>query len=158
MGGRLSDLSRDDVQRLYGRKRVGGLSAVRVRRIHGALSAALNMAVRCGLVDHNVCKEVNPPSVSALVVRPFDTEEAKRFLAAARGGRFQQLIAIFDSRPILLVVAAIFGLAPDLIIRRLQQQVDKYKDDLQSTQSSQSSEEVPRTTSGQGRSSRTQPA
>jgi hypothetical protein len=56
-----------------------------------------------------------------------------------------ELIAIFDSRPILFIIAAVFGLTPDLIIRRLQQQVDKYKDDLQSTQSSQSDEDASRT-------------
>ena len=61
----------------------------------------------------------------------------------------EQLMAIFDSRPVLLVVAAVFGLAPDLIIRRLQQQVDKYKGDLQSTQSSQSRADVARTASVQ---------
>lgn len=61
----------------------------------------------------------------------------------------EQLIGIFDSSPVLLIVAAVFGLAPDLIIRRLQQQVDKYKDDLQSTQSSQSRQDLSRSTSGQ---------
>jgi hypothetical protein len=62
---------------------------------------------------------------------------------------FQQLVAIFDNRPVLLVVAAVFGLAPDLIIRRLQQQVDKYKGDLQSTQSSQSRADVSKIASRQ---------
>lgn len=68
-----------------------------------------------------------------------------------------QLIAIFDTRPILLIVAAIFGLAPDLIIRRLQQQVDKYKTDLQSTQSSQSKADASITASGQSSAGSTQP-
>ena len=92
--GRLSDLSREDVQALYGRKRDAGLSAARVRRIHGALSAALNMAVRWGLVDHNVCKEVSPPRVPAPVVRPFSADEAKHFLAATRGDRFHALYVL----------------------------------------------------------------
>lgn len=63
-----------------------------------------------------------------------------------------ELVAIFDSRPILFIIAAVFGLTPDLLIRRLQQQVDKYKDDLQSTQSSTSVEDMP-TTSGGSRAS-----
>jgi hypothetical protein len=40
----------------------------------------------------------------------------------------------------LLLVAAVFGLTPDLIIRRLEQQTEKYKADLESTQSAQSTE------------------
>src|SRR5215208_2280686 len=68
-------------------------------------------------------------------------------------GGAQQLIVIFDSRPILLVVAAIFGLAPDLIIRKLQQQVDKYKTDLQSTQSSQSRQNISNTAASEQQSS-----
>jgi len=52
------------------------------------------------------------------------------------------LEAVFNESPSLLIVAAVFGLTPDLIIRRLTQQVDKYKEDLESTQSSQSEEDV----------------
>ena len=66
------------------------------------------------------------------------------------------LDAIFQNRPSLLIVAAVFGLTPDLIIRRLTQQVDKYKEDLQSTQSSQSTEDVQRSESGQRRQLRRQ--
>jgi len=66
------------------------------------------------------------------------------------------LDAIFQNRPSLLIVAAVFGLTPDLIIRRLTQQVDKYKEDLQSTQSSQSTEEVQRGEGGQRRQLRRQ--
>lgn len=49
---------------------------------------------------------------------------------------------IFRNSPSFLIIAAVFGLTPDLIIRRLTQQVDRYKGDLQSTQSSQSTEDV----------------
>lgn len=73
-----------------------------------------------------------------------------QYAGTAEGSK--QLIAIFDSRPVLLVVAAVFGLAPDLIIRRLQQQVDKYKGDLQSTQSSQSRSDISRIASQQSSS------
>ncbi|MDP8900637.1 MAG: hypothetical protein M3N33_05715 [Actinomycetota bacterium] len=66
------------------------------------------------------------------------------------------LADIFKERPSLLIVAAIFGLTPDLIIRRLTQQVDKYKEDLQSTQSSQSAEDVPATEGAQRRQVRRQ--
>ena len=66
------------------------------------------------------------------------------------------LAHIFKERPSLLIVAAIFGLTPDLIIRRLTQQVDKYKEDLQSTQSSQSAEDAPTGEGAQRRQTRRQ--
>ena len=61
------------------------------------------------------------------------------------------------SRPILYTIAAVFGLTPELVIRRLQQQVDKYKDDLQSTQSSTSVEDLPTTSGGSRASVRPRP-
>ena len=72
-------------------------------------------------------------------------------------GEGTELISIFDSRPTLLIVAAVFGLAPDLLLRRLQQ-VDKYKDDLQSTQSSQSNEDISRSANAQRPPGRPRPA
>ena len=57
-----------------------------------------------------------------------------------------ELVAIFDSRSILFAIAAVFGLTPVLLLRRLSQQTDKYKNDLQS---SQSHEDTARTASGQ---------
>jgi hypothetical protein len=56
----------------------------------------------------------------------------------ANSERSSELTAIFGSTPFLLMVAAVFGLTPDLLIRRLAQQADQYKEDLRSTQSSQS--------------------
>jgi hypothetical protein len=63
-------------------------------------------------------------------------------LAAVNGGEAAPtLAAVFDGgNTSLLLVAAVFGLTPDLIIRRLEQQTEKYKADLESTQSTQSTE------------------
>jgi hypothetical protein len=45
-------------------------------------------------------------------------------------------IDVFDSLKLTyLVSAAVFGLVPDLIIQRLTQQADKYREDLKSIQS-----------------------
>jgi integrase len=91
---RLKDLSREQVQRMYTHKRDEGLSAARVRRIHGVLSSALNSAVRWRLVEHNVCKEVTPPRVPPPEIRPLSLDEAKRFLTAAEGERFEGLFIL----------------------------------------------------------------
>lgn len=47
------------------------------------------------------------------------------------------LDGIFVERPSLFIVAAVFGLTPDLLIQRLAQQAERYKDDLKSTQPGQ---------------------
>ncbi len=91
---KLKDLTRKQVQRMYARKRDEGLSAARVRRIHGVLSSALNHALRWRLVEHNVCKEVSPPRVPPPEIRPFSLDEAKRFLATAQGDRFEALYVL----------------------------------------------------------------
>ena len=88
---KLKYLTREHVQRMYSQKRDAGLSAARVRRIHGVLSSALNHALRWRLIDHNVCKEVSPPRVPAPEIRPLNREEAKRFLTAAQGDRYHAL-------------------------------------------------------------------
>jgi integrase len=92
---KLKDLTREDVQRLYSRKRKGGLSAASVHRIHDVLSAALNTAVKCRLIEHNVCKEVSPPRIPAPEIRPFSKEEAKRLLlSAAESDRYHALYVL----------------------------------------------------------------
>jgi integrase len=100
-GKNLRDLTREHVQRMYSQKRDAGLSAARVRRIHGVLSSALNHALRWRLIDHNVCKEVSPPRVPTPVIRPFNAEEAKRFLAVTRDDRFHALyvLGLTDAQP-----------------------------------------------------------
>jgi integrase len=91
---RLRDLSHEHVQGMYRRKRDDGLSAARVKRIHGVLSSALNAAIRWRLIDHNVCKEVSPPRVPVPEIRPFSLEEAKRYIAAAEGDRYEALFVL----------------------------------------------------------------
>src|SRR5215203_3657046 len=93
-GLRLKELNREHVQGLYSRKRDAGLSAARERHVHGVLSSALNHAVRWRLVEHNVCKEVSPPRVPPPEIRPLSLEEAKRFLAAAEGDRYEALFVL----------------------------------------------------------------
>ena len=51
------------------------------------------------------------------------------------------LASVFSNRPALLFVAAIFGVTPNLLVQRLDDQADKTKDDLESTKSSQSTEQ-----------------
>jgi hypothetical protein len=64
-----------------------------------------------------------------------------QLVPAGESGTAPALTAIFNGgNTSLLRVAAVFGLTPDLIIRRLEQQTEKYKADLESTQPTQSTE------------------
>jgi integrase len=91
---KLKDLTRESVQKMYAKKRDAGLSAARVSCVHRVLSAALNTAVRWRYLDHSVCKEVSPPRVPPPEVRPLSLEEARRFLAAAEGDRYEALFVL----------------------------------------------------------------
>ena len=79
---------------MYACKREEGLSAARVRRIHGVLSAAFNHAVRWWLVEHNVCNEISQSRVPPPETRPLSLDEAERFLVAAEGDRFEALYVL----------------------------------------------------------------
>lgn len=64
-----------------------------------------------------------------------------QMVPASESGTAPALAAVFNGgNTSLLLIAAVFGLTPDLIIRRLEQQTEKYKADLESTQSTQSTE------------------
>ena len=89
----LTDLDRKGIQSMYARKREG-LSAARVKRIHSVLAASLNMAVRWGYLDKNPCDAVSKPKVPVPEIRPFSKEEAKRFIAAASGERYEALFVL----------------------------------------------------------------
>ncbi len=85
---RLKDLTREHVQRMYSRKRAAGLSAARVRRIHGVLSSVLNRVFGWGLIERNVREQASPSRVPAPEIRPLDRDEANRFLMAAEPARY----------------------------------------------------------------------
>ena len=51
------------------------------------------------------------------------------------------LATVLDNRSVLLFVAAIFGITPNLLIQQLDDHADKTKGDLESTQTSQSTED-----------------
>jgi integrase len=83
-GLRLKELNREHVQRLYSRKRDAGLSAARVRRVHGVLSSALNHAVRWRLVEHNVCKGRIPAAGTATGDTTLEFGGSKTLLGSGR--------------------------------------------------------------------------
>lgn len=91
---RLRDLDRRTIQAMYSGKRDGGLSASRVKRIHDVLAAALNVAVKWGYIHNNPCDAVTKPKVQSPEIRPFSKDEAKRYIAAAQGERYEALFVL----------------------------------------------------------------
>jgi integrase len=90
---RLMDLDRRSIQKMHARKREH-LSAARVRRIHSVLVASLNVAVRWGYIQKNPCDAVSKPKVPQPEIRPFSKDEAKRFIAASSGQRYEALFVL----------------------------------------------------------------
>ena len=91
---RLKDLDRKCIQAMYTRKRDGGLSPARVKRIHDVLAASCNVAMRWGYIHKNPCDAVSKPKIPAPEIRPFSKEEARRYIAAASGERYEALFVL----------------------------------------------------------------
>jgi len=91
---RLDRLTPMHVQALMNRKLRDGLSPKSVRYIRGTLRAALNQARRWGLVAQNAAALADPPRVERFAILPFTPDEARRFLAAIQGDRFEALYSV----------------------------------------------------------------
>jgi integrase len=90
----LTNLSPAHVQALYRSKLDAGLKPSSVRSIHAVLHRALTHAVRWGLVPRNVAKAVDIPKLTREEINALSPEEARRFLAAARGDRLEALYVL----------------------------------------------------------------
>src|SRR5829696_8633019 len=88
---RLEALRKAHVDRLYADLLRGGLAPPSVRRVHAVLHAALEEAVRGDLIPRNPAAHANKPKVRQEEIEPLDAEQARRFLDAARGDRYEAL-------------------------------------------------------------------
>jgi integrase len=88
---RLRDLTTGHLQKLYRRKLSEGLSPRSVRYIHVTLSKALHDAEGRDLVRKNVAKFAKPPKDEHSEKPVMSVTDAKRFLEAIRGDRFEAL-------------------------------------------------------------------
>lgn len=91
---KLKDLTPFKIQGLYRSKLGAGLSNASVRYTHDVLHRALKQAVKWSLVPRNVAEAVDPPKVRREEVTPLSSEQSRRFLAAARGDRFEALYVV----------------------------------------------------------------
>jgi integrase len=91
---KLKNLTSLHVQSFYGSKLESGLSKRTVEYIHTVLHAALKQAVRWELVPRNVTDSVDPPRPEKEERPTFNLEQARLFLEAARGNRFEALYVL----------------------------------------------------------------
>src|SRR5829696_2584749 len=73
---------------------MSGLKPASVRYIHAVLHRTLEQAVRFNLIPFNPAARVDPPKVRQEEITPLDTEQARMFLHAARGDRFETLYVL----------------------------------------------------------------
>lgn len=90
----LAKLSPQQVQAFLNRKAEAGLSARTVQYLHALLRAALNRAVKWGLVPRNVATLADPPRVSRSEIQPFALDQVRRLLEAMRGDRLEALYTV----------------------------------------------------------------
>jgi len=95
LGGiKLKTLSPAHVQGFYRQKLDAGLSHASVRYVHAVLHRALKQALRWGLVSHNATEAVDIPQLAREEVTALSPEQARSFLEAARGDRYECMYVV----------------------------------------------------------------
>lgn len=91
---KLARLSPAHIQSLYAAKLRDGLKPSSVRYTHAVLHRSLEQAVKFGLIPRNPARVVDPPKIRQEEITPFTPEQARAFLEAARGERFEALYVV----------------------------------------------------------------
>src|SRR3712207_7925075 len=94
---KLQELTRDDIRRLYRRKRDEGLSNRTLSYIHTTLRKALKDAAGDDLIPRNPTDGVRPPETPqgvAKELRALDPSEVRTLLEGTRGDRLEALYVV----------------------------------------------------------------
>ena len=91
---RLAKLTPLDVSTWLESRRAAGVGGRTIHYARAVLRAALNQALRWGLVSRNVASLTDPPRYRAREIAPLTPEQAKQFLAAVAGHRLEALFAV----------------------------------------------------------------
>ena len=91
---RLKDLTATHVRALYREKLDGSSSLRTVQYIHTTLRKALQDAVSDGLIPRNVADGIKAPKPKKKEINPLSPEQARAFLQAAQGDRFETLYVL----------------------------------------------------------------
>jgi integrase len=91
---KLKALTSAHARALYREKMATGLASRTVQYIHTTLHKALNDAVADGLIPRNVTEGIKVPKPKKKEINPLSPDQARAFLAAARGDRFEALYVL----------------------------------------------------------------
>ncbi|MCA3747837.1 MAG: site-specific integrase [Rubrobacter sp.] len=91
---KLKTLAPAHVRGLYREKLGAGLSPRTVQYIHVTLHKALKQAVRDELIPRNASEAIKAPRPTKKEIRPLSPDQARAFLDAARGDRFETLYVL----------------------------------------------------------------
>ena len=91
---KLKNITPTHARALYREKLDTGLAPRTVNYIHTTLSKALKDAVADGLITRNPASSVKAPRPQKIEIRPLSSEQAKVFLEAVRGDRFEAAFVV----------------------------------------------------------------
>lgn len=91
---KLSKLTASQIQSLYAQKLRDGLKPSSVRYIHAVLHRALEQADRWDMITRNPATKVDPPKIRQEEITTFDPDQARMFLRAAAGEKFEALYVV----------------------------------------------------------------
>lgn len=90
----LGELSSAEIQMLYGELHKRNLSARTIRYTHAVLNSALRQGIRWKFLLTNPAEEVTLPRQSRRRSTVFDVEQARHFIAAISGHKYEALFAL----------------------------------------------------------------
>lgn len=82
------------LRQLYLRMQAEGRDARTIQLVHVTMHCALKQAVKEGLIGHNPVEAVERPKVETQQFQIFTEEQARTFLAVARGHRYEALFCL----------------------------------------------------------------
>jgi integrase len=91
---KLKNITPTHARALYREKLDTGLASRTVNYVHTTLSKALKDAVADGLITRNPASSVKTPRPKKKEIRPLSSEQAKVFLEAVRGDRFEAAFVV----------------------------------------------------------------
>jgi integrase len=91
---RLGKLTPQDVRRCLNQMVHSGLSPRTAQYNRAILRVALNRAVKDGILFRNAAALADSPKARTHEIRPFNPDEARRFLCAVKGDRLQSLFTV----------------------------------------------------------------
>ena len=91
---RLAKLTPLDVSTWLESRRTAGVGGRTIHYARAVLRAALNKALKWGLVSRNVASLTDPPRYRARQIAPLTPEQAKKFLAAVADHRLEALFTV----------------------------------------------------------------